>query len=59
MDAVLVKNADRMMTSARLLEDGIQLTFADGCNGQIPFADSPRSRSVLTCPALSCRTHTR
>ena len=41
MDAVLVKNADRMMTSARLLEDGIELTFADGCNGQIPFADLP------------------
>ena len=41
MDAVLVRNADRMMLSAALLEDGIGLTFADGCRGVIPFVDLP------------------
>ena len=33
MEAVLVKNANRMMTMASLLEDGIELSFADGSNG--------------------------
>ena len=41
MDAVLVKNADRMMTAASLLGDGIELSFADGRKGLIPFADIP------------------
>jgi len=39
--AVLVRNADRMMTSANPKKDGIHLTFADGCRGIIPFADLP------------------
>ena len=37
----LVKNANRMMTTASLLDDGIELTFADGCKGLIPYADVP------------------
>ena len=41
MDAVLVRNADRMMLSAALREDGIGLTFADGCRGVVPFVDLP------------------
>jgi DNA-binding XRE family transcriptional regulator len=41
MDAVLVRNADRMMLAAALLEDGIGLTFADGCRGVVPFVDLP------------------
>ena len=41
MDAVLVKNADRMMTIANLLEDGVDLGFADGRRGLVPFADIP------------------
>ena len=41
MDAVLVKNANRMMTVASLLEDGIELSFADGSKGLIPYADVP------------------
>ena len=41
MDAVLVKHADRMMMTASLLEDGIELSFADGSKGLIPFADVP------------------
>lgn len=39
MGAVLVKNADRMMTSASPLKEGIELLFADGCKGIIPFVD--------------------
>ena len=54
MDAVLVKNADRMMTLARQLEDGIEVQFADGRSGLIPFVDVPeiRERAVLSCVEL-------
>ncbi len=41
MDVVLVKNANRMMTTASLLDDGIELSFADGFKGLIPYADVP------------------
>ena len=41
MEAVLVKNADRMMLTAARLEDGIELAFADGCAGLIPFSVLP------------------
>jgi DNA-binding XRE family transcriptional regulator len=33
-----VKNAERMMTYARATAEGIELTFADGKKGLIPFA---------------------
>ena len=39
VDTVLVKNANRMMMVASLLEDGIEMSFADGCKGLIPFDD--------------------
>jgi DNA-binding XRE family transcriptional regulator len=41
MATVLVANADRMMTQARAGKDGIELKFADGAEGLIPFADIP------------------
>ena len=41
MGVVLVKNANRMMTSACLLDAGIELSFADGSRGLIPYADVP------------------
>ena len=41
MDAVLVRNADRMMMIANLLRDGVELRFADGRKGLVPFADIP------------------
>lgn len=41
MDAVLVKNADRMMMAANVLKDGVELRFADGRKGLLPFADIP------------------
>ncbi|MEK7353635.1 MAG: helix-turn-helix transcriptional regulator [Chloroflexota bacterium] len=37
--ATLVKNAERMMTYATATKDGIELTFADGRKGLIPFSD--------------------
>ena len=50
MEAVQVKNADRMMTVANPLEDGIEVCFADGHSGLIPFADLPeiKERAVLS-----------
>ena len=39
--AVHVKNADRMMTYASATMSGIELTFADGKKGLIPFAAIP------------------
>ena len=50
MDSVLVKNADRMMTVANLLEDGIEMSFADGSKGLIPYADVPeiKERAALS-----------
>ena len=41
MSVVLVKNANRVMTSASLLDAGIELSFADGFRGLIPYADVP------------------
>ena len=41
MAVVLVKNADRMMTSAEPREEGIEITFADGRRGLIPFVEIP------------------
>ena len=50
IDAVLVKKANRMMTVASLLEDGIELSFADGAKGFIPYSDLPEigERAVLS-----------
>jgi DNA-binding XRE family transcriptional regulator len=36
-----VKDAERMMTRAIATDKGIELTFADGCQGVIPFSDIP------------------
>lgn len=41
MSAVLVKNADRMMTSVVLHRNGIEVTFADGHSGLVPFVEIP------------------
>ena len=41
MEAVMVKNADRMMTTATLQDDGIAMSFADGSSGVIPFSEFP------------------
>ena len=36
---VIVKNADRLRNAARVLPQGIEITFADGRSGVIPFDD--------------------
>ena len=36
-----VKHAERMMTQAAAINQGIEITFADGCRGLIPFGDIP------------------
>ncbi len=41
MTAALVRNADRMMTSAAALVDGVEVAFADGCRGLVPFEAIP------------------
>ena len=50
MDAVLVRNADRMMLSAALLEDGVGLTFADVCRGVVPCVTLP---AIGGCSGIS------
>ena len=45
MNAVLVKNANRMMTTANLLDDGIEMSFADGHKGLIPYGEVPEIRN--------------
>ena len=45
MDVFLVKNANRMMTTAALLDDGIEMSFADGITGFIPYAEVPQVKS--------------
>ena len=52
MEAVLVKNANRMMTAASLLEDGIELRFADGSKGLIPYADVPEIKERAAVSSL-------
>ena len=52
IDTVLVKNANRMMTVARLLEDGVELSFADGAAGLIPYADVPEIRGRAAVSGL-------
>ena len=41
MNPVLVKNAERMMTKAVPRPDGIEVTFADGRSGLLPYAAVP------------------
>ena len=55
IDAVLARNANRMMTVASLLEDGIELGFADGAMGLIPYSELPEigERAALSALELS------
>lgn len=54
MEAVLVNNAYRMMTVANPLEDSIEIGFADGARGCIPYKDIPEieKRTALSSLAL-------
>ena len=46
------ENANRMMTVASLLEDGIELGFADGAKGLIPYSDLPEIGKRATLSTL-------
>lgn len=52
--SVRVKHAERMMTQASVIKGGIEITFADGCKGIIPFTDIPEVGipSDITCIEL-------
>ena len=53
INAVLVKNANRMMTVASLLENGIELSFADGASGLIPYSALPEIGERAALSALN------
>ena len=53
VEAVLVKNANRMMTMASPLEDGIELAFADGAKGLIPYPDIPEIKERMAVSSLN------
>lgn len=44
MGTISFRNADRMMTSAEPLNRGVEIAFADGCKGLIPFDAIPELR---------------
>ncbi len=49
----MIRNAlKRMMTVASLLEDGIELGFADGAKGLIPYSDLPEIGERATLSTL-------
>ena len=43
MSETKVANADRMMVAVVLGDEGIAVTFADGCSGTVPFKDIPEA----------------
>jgi DNA-binding XRE family transcriptional regulator len=52
LGSVRVKNADRMMTFVKPLDSGIELEFADGCKGLIPYADIPEIATLSNLAGL-------
>ena len=53
IDAVFVRNANRMMMVASLLENGIELSFADGAKGLIPYSALPEIGERAALSALN------
>jgi len=53
MKAVLVVNADRMMTAAKTTREGIQVTFADGRTGVVPYAGVPEIKGAKNLKAIA------
>ena len=46
------KQPNRMMAVASLLEDGIELSFADGSTGLVPYTDIPEIRERMAVSSL-------
>ena len=53
MTTALLANLDKMMTAARLLPEGIAVTFADGCVGVVPFTAMPDVTDPAAITGLS------
>ena len=49
---VQVENAERMMTRASATDEGIAVSFADGCEGLLPFIDLPDIGNISNLAAL-------
>lgn len=43
---VYVKNAEKMITHVNVVHDGLELYFADGRKGVVPFEDIPEIRNL-------------
>lgn len=46
MLAVQLRNADQMITHARVISEGIEFAFADGARGIVPFSETPEIGSL-------------
>ncbi len=57
MDLVLVRNANRVMTTAALLDDGIKLSFAYGFKDLIPYAEAPEVKTREGITVLELANH--
>lgn len=44
---VYVKNANRMITYVNVTREGLEMAFADGCKGLVPFKDIPQVKNIL------------
>ena len=53
MTTTILANLDKMMTAARLLPDGVAVTFADGCAGVVPFTALPDVTDPVAITGLS------
>lgn len=53
MTTTILANMDKMMTAARLLPDGVAVTFADGCAGVVPFTAMPDVADPASVTGLS------
>ena len=47
-----VKNAERIMTQATVTETGIEIAFADGCRGIVPFSAIPEVENAANLTAI-------
>ncbi len=51
--AVQVQNADRMMTQVRARQGGLEVVFADGRKGLVPFLDIPEVEEYANLAEVS------
>ncbi|MDO8531873.1 MAG: helix-turn-helix transcriptional regulator [Dehalococcoidia bacterium] len=49
---VRVRNADRMITQVCAVSNGVEVEFADGCRGVVPFAEIPEIGDLSNLAAI-------